>query len=272
MILPKRINMLDNLKDEVVYGDCVRLMKESSAGLFDAVVTDPPYGVTRDSDDYIATDFIKEAYRILKPNGSLIMCVGQASLRQFWNEAERVGFKWLNTIVWHYKNTIKRERHRFAIQYDPILYFSKGDFKHRLENVRVPYISVERLKYPCNNKKKQGWMPNPNGAIGGDVWEIPAITTTSPNGQDVKVDHKWQKPMAVFERMIKATTDPGMIILDPFVGSGTSCLAARKLGVHFVGIDNDSKSIDLARERLAGKYDKPSSKITEQVDSEDIFG
>lgn len=247
--------------NSILLGDCIKRMGDFPDGTFDAVLTDPPYGVTGDDDDYVATGFLAEAYRVLKPNGGLMMLVGQATIREFWNEAERVGFKWLNTIVWHYKNTIKRERRRFAIQYDPILYFAKGDFVHQIDAVRVPYLSTERLKYPVNNAKKQGWRPNPLGAIGGDVWEIPAIVTTSANGQDRYVDHKWQKPIEVFTRMVKATTPPGGLILDPYCGSGSSCLAARAVGVNFIGIDIDESSVRIAQDRLSGAIPLTTARV-----------
>jgi DNA modification methylase len=235
----------------ILHGDCIELMKGFDDSLFDAVITDPPYGVTGDSDDYVATDFLSHAYRVLKKDSALMMFVGQATLVKFWKAAEEAGFTWLNTIIWHYKNTIKRERRKFAIQYDPILYFFKGDFIHRIDAVRVPYLSTERLKYPINNAKQQGWTPNPLGSICGDVWEFPAITTTSPNGQDQKWGHKWQKPVVLFERMIQATCNQDALMLDPFCGSGSSCVAARNCSVDFVGIDIDANCINICENRLS---------------------
>lgn len=254
--------------DTINLADSVQLMASWQSESFDAIITDPPYGVTGDDDDYVATKWLYQAYRLLKPNSALIMCVGQATLREFWNEADRQGFKWLNTIVWWYKNTIKRERRRFAIQYDPILYFSKGDFVHRVDDVRVDYLHPERLKYPTNNSKKKNWMPNPLGAICGDVWEISAVNATS--GTDQMLGHKWQKPIKLFDRMVRATCEPGMLMLDPFCGSGTSLEAARNYGVHYVGIDNDQASVDLASRRLAGLIPpKPKRAVKKPV--KDIF-
>lgn len=239
--------------NKIINGDFNEISKVWPDQSFNAIITDPPYGVTKDKDDYTAIQFLEQAYRLLKNDSALMMFVGQATLREFWNEAERVGFKWLNTIVWYYKNTIKRERHRFAIQYDPILYFSKGNFKHNIDSVRVPYLSTERLKYKVNNSKKQGWAPNPLGAICGDVWEFPAITNAKNYGSDTPLGHKWQKPIALFDRMIKTTTKEGDIILDPFCGSGTSCLAARNNKVNYIGIDIDQKSYDIAIKRLSNQ-------------------
>jgi len=257
--------------NEIIQGDWADVMPSFPSDSFDAVLTDPPYGVTGDDDDYVATDFLGEAYRVLKPDGALMMCVGQATLREFWNEAEKVGFRWLNTIVWHYKNAIKRERRRFAIQYDPILYFAKGDFVHRIDPSRVPYLHPERLKYPCNNDKKQGWMPNKLGAIAGDVWRLPAVNAGNPT--DRQLGHKWQKPIEVFNRMVKCSVDPGGLILDPFCGSGTSLMAARAYGVSYVGIDNDPESVDLSRKRLRGDlFIPPNNRKKHQKKRKDIFG
>jgi len=240
--------------NRIITGDCVKEMKGLPTETFDDILTDPPYGVTTDLDDYVATGFLKEAYRVLKPDAALMMFVGQATIREFWNAAESAGFTWLNTIVWHYKNTIKRQRKSLAIQYDPILYFSKGGFVHNLDNVRVPYLNPERLKYPCNNSKKTGWMPNPKGAICGDVWESPAINAA--NGTDPSFGHKWQKPLVICERMVQCTCNPGDLILDPFCGSGTQCVAAKNCGVDFVGIEVDEDFAKLARDRLSGKVHK----------------
>ncbi len=257
--------------ERVVCDDWQNVLPKYGDGTFDACLTDPPYGITGDDDDYVAINFLPEIYRVLKPDSALMMCVGQATLREFWNEAERVGFRWLNTIVWHYKNTIKRERKRLAIQYDPILYFAKGDFTHRLDDVRVPYLHPERLKYPCNNSKMKGWMPNPDGAICGDVWEFPAVNAGNPT--NVAVGHKWQKPLELFDRLVRCTVASGGYIVDPFCGSGTSLVAAKANGVDYLGIDNDKKSIELTEKRLSGEIPMVKLKSGQKKRiRRDIFG
>lgn len=235
----------------VICGDAAEVMRTFPDGAVDAILTDPPYGVCLDdATDYVAVNWLGEAYRVLKDNAALMMCVGQATLREFWNEAERVGFRWLNTLVWWHPNSLSRQSKRFAIMYDPILYFVKGDFVHNMDAVRVPYRSTERLKYPVNNKKKEGWRPNPKGARCGDVWNFPAITTSAPNGQDCPLGHKWQKPTALFDRMIKATCSQDSVMLDPFCGSGTSLIAALQNKVLYIGIDNDPHCVEMSSRRV----------------------
>lgn len=253
--------------DRVILGDAVEQMRQMPSEVFDAVITDPPYGVTSEEDDYVATQFIKEAFRVLKPNAAMLILVGQRTLREFWNEAELAGFEWLNTLVWWHRNSLSRQTTRFSVQYDPILYFAKGEFKHRLDQVRVPYRSAERLKYPVNNKKKTGWTPNPLGAMCPDVWEIPAITGCASNGQEPNFGHKWQKPVSLMGRMIACCTDPGGFILDPYCGSGTSLVAARDLGVHYIGIEINPEYYQLALTRLS---DSPMSAMLNS-EVRDIF-
>lgn len=262
--------------DQIICGDCVKVMAGMSTETFDAIVTDPPYGVTTGFDDYVATQFLEQAFRVLKKDAALIMLVGQATIREFWNTAEKQGFKWLNTIVWWHRNSsivwwhrnsLSLQTRRFAVQYDPILYFAKGDFRHRVDSVRTEYRSKDRLKYVINSKRKKGWTPNPLGARCPDVWEIPAVTTTAPNGQDAPVGHKWQKPLEVFDRMVKATVDPGGIILDPYCGSGTSLLAAKNYGVHYVGIDIEEKNVELSISRLF----QPTKENKQKSDINDLF-
>jgi len=255
----------------VICCDAVDWLSNCDDKVFDAIITDPPYGVTGDSDDYVATNWLKDAYRVLRDDAALIMCVGQATLREFWNAAEIAGFRWLNTIVWWHRNSLSRQTTRFAVQYDPILYFAKGDFKHLTDQVRIPYRSAERLKYVCRNSKSKDWRPNPLGAMCPDVWEIPAVTTTSPNGNDVPLGHKWQKPLVLMDRMIKCCCQKGDLILDPFCGSGTSLIAAQRNDVRFVGLELNSDYAKLSKDRIEGKINIPVSRSRKTGSERDLF-
>lgn len=231
-------------------GDCLDILPELPEGGVDCLVTDPPYGVTGDDDDYIALDWVPPVWTVLADTGALLTLTSQRHLSVTRSAVEAAGFGWLNTIVWWHRNTLSRQSRRFAVQYDPILYFGKPGFRHRLDNVRVPYRHPERLKYGVNNAKKKNWRPNEGGARCGDVWEFPAVTTTAKVGGDTPVGHKWQKPVALMRRCVKAATDRAGVVLDPYMGSGTTGVACIETGRQFVGIEIDPKYFDIAVARI----------------------
>lgn len=227
--------------------DCRELLPLIPDKSIDLVLTDPPYMVTNDADDIMDWSVWFEIVSSLKSGGGLFTFCGQATIDIFMLEMRERGLTWLNTIIWHYDNTIPREKHRFVISYDPILFYSKGKLDYfDCDAVRVEYKSKERLKNPVYKKGKP-WYPNPLGALRKDVWNIPAIT--SPAYTDEKVDHKWQKPIEVISPMIEATTQQGALILDPFLGSGTTLVCAKKLGRKAIGIEIEERYCAIAADR-----------------------
>ena len=154
----------------------------------DLVATDPHYGVFENGRDSLDLRYIPLSYALLKEPGAIFSFASQKRLLDFLLAFSKTDFKWQNNIVWFYRNGFARESRKFVIKYDPILFYSKGEFAINTDAVRVPYISTERLKYDCNNSKKKGWRPNPLGSKMGDVWEVPAITSLRRfNGSGVTI-------------------------------------------------------------------------------------
>jgi len=231
----------------IYHGDCREILPELPK--VDLVLTDPPYQVTNDTNDIMDWSIWSLVVAKLKDGCGLFTFCGQATIDIFMLELKTQGLTWLNTIIWHYDNTMVRERRRFGISYDPILFYSKGRLvSFDCDSVRVEYKSKERLKTPVY-KNGKAWMPNPLGALRKDVWAIPAIT--SPAYTDEKVGHKWQKPIAVLEPMIQATTTQNQIILDFFLGSGTTAVVAKKLQRRCIGIEIEERYCEIAAKRCS---------------------
>ena len=245
--------------DKIYNMDCLDGMKQLDDNSIDLIITDPPYGATKDKEDYLAIEFIKDCFRILKDNCGCYCFVGQETLPYFFLEFKKSGFTWQNTIIWYYKNTFSKETKRFVLQYDPILYFTKGDCSINKDNVRVPYISKERLKYPCRNKNDRCWRPNPLGAKRGDVWEIPAISGKVFEKENL---HKWQKPKKLIDIIIKASSNENDLILDCFVGSGTIPYCCRKLNRQYLGFEINKEYYNIALKRLLNIPERLESFIT----------
>lgn len=231
--------------DKIYNMDCLDGMKQIDDDSIDLIITDPPYGITTDKKDYLAITFISDCYRILKNNSAIFCFVGQKTLPYFFLEFEKNKFIWQNTIIWHYKNSIKREKKRFVIQYDPILFFIKGEFSINANDIRVPLTkkSKERLK-----NKVGGKIHHYKQALCGDVWEIPCITSKAFSKE--KLEHNWQKPEKVINRIIKASTNENDIVLDCFSGSGTIPYCCRKLNRHYLGFEINEEYYNISLQRL----------------------
>ncbi len=232
----------------IYLGDCREILPQLDVEV-DLVLTDPPYMCSRDKDDILDLNLLDEVIPKMKPGTGLFCFCAQSSIDLFMQHFRALPLTWLNTIIWHYNNVIAREKYRFAISYDPILFYSKGKLEYfNADVVRVAYKSKERLEHPVY-KNGKAWFPNPKGALRKDVWDIPAIT--SPAYTDEKVDHKWQKPIEVLHPMILVTTKEADVILDPFMGSGTTLVAAKQLGRKGIGIEIEEKYCEIAVKRLS---------------------
>lgn len=142
-------------------------------------------------------------------------------------------------IVWHYKNKANMGND-WGRSHESILQFRKSKYStFNIDSVRIPY-SDHTLKYPSHpqaatsqygNGKDHQWLPNPSGAKPKDVIEIP----TTCNGMHEKTSHPTQKPEELLRRIILASSNAEDVVLDPFVGSGTTAVAAEQLRRRWLG-------------------------------------
>ena len=237
--------------------ETLRLITTESVQL---IVTSPPYNIGKEYesktnyDDYFIwqEEVIQECVRILKPGGSICWQVGNGIDKGevipldaiFYGIFKKFNLKMRNRIIWTFGHGL-HAKNRFSGRYETILWFTKGnDYKFNLDSVRVP------VKYP--NKKhfkgpKIGQLSsNPLGKNPGDVWDITNVKAMHPE----KTEHPCQFPVAMIERLILDMTDTGDLVLDPFVGSGTTLVAAALHGRKSLGIEVQEKYVEIAMSRL----------------------
>jgi adenine-specific DNA-methyltransferase len=149
-----------------------------------------------------------------------------------------------NRIVWHFEHGLHCSK-RFSGRHETILWFTKGnDYTFNLDPVRVP------SKYP--NKKhfkgpKAGQLSaNPLGKNPGDLWVIPNVK----HNHVEKTEHPCQFPVELIERLVLSMTNPGDSVLDPYMGVGSSVIAAMKHGRHGFGCDLEKRYVEIAWERV----------------------
>jgi site-specific DNA-methyltransferase (adenine-specific) len=194
-----------------------------------------------------------ELHRVLKPTGSLYLhCDPTAShylklvLDQIFGAS-----KFQNEIVWWYHDPSGKTTNRFMRKHDTIFFYAKGKHYFNIDAVRTPY------KEGTLEQGRRGIVSfgrvtktHPLGRAPEDVWEIPIINSMAKE----RLGYPTQKPLALLERIIKAGSNEGDIVLDPFCGCGTAVVAAQKLNRRWIGIDITHLAINLMRNRLKDSF------------------
>ena len=197
----------------------------------DLIVTDPPYlmdyktnrrnnkehrfckPIIGDNDEGLITRFIKESYRVLKDDSAMYVFCNSNRIDFFKKEIESAGFKIKNIIVWVKNNwTAGDLKASFGKQYEFIILANKGR----------AFFNGKRLS---------------------DVWEFDRVVGK-------KQLHQNQKPLELIERMILKHSKPGGLVLDPFMGSGTTGVACIKHGRKFIGYELDKRYFEIAEKRI----------------------
>ena len=146
-------------------------------------------------------------------------------------------------------------RRRYSNGQETILFFTKGrHHTFNYDDVREPYQSTKRIEHAKSKgilKNGKRWFPNPNGRLCGEVWHFSSARHKSKvNGKVKRMGHATPKPLDLVERIITASSNEGDLVLDCFVGTGTTALAAHNLARDFVCGDSDLDYVCMARKRL----------------------
>ena len=240
--------------------DNLSFMSRMGDGQVKLVVTSPPYNIGKDYEDRLTlADYlekqrrvIRECVRVLHPQGSICWQVGN-----YVDDGEIVpldavlyplfrdhGLRLRNRIIWHFGHGLHCTR-RLSGRYETINWWTKGDrYTWHLDPIRVPskYPGKRHFKGP-NVGKLSG---NPKGKNPGDVWEFPNVKSNHPE----KTIHPCQFPVELVERLVLAMTDDDDAVLDPYMGVGSSVIAALMHGRRAYGCDNVPEYVDIARQRV----------------------
>jgi DNA modification methylase len=248
------------IANSIFQGDVLEFFRELSSESIDLIIADPPYSLKKDREfgegaffdtleEWLAwcKEWLVEAKRVLKPSGNLFVYAihhNACFLQTYMYELDLV---YRRQIIWNYENGWSKYKNGPACHYEPILWFA-----HRPDStfhvIREPYKSTERLKHPITKNGKL-WQPNPDGRQAGDVWKFP--TLAGRRFADERTDHPTQKPLSLSRRIVEHFSNPGDLVVVPFVGSGSECIAAIELNRSFVGAEINPKYVAIASDRLA---------------------
>lgn len=235
-------------KPKLQCGDAIELFSSLQSESVDLVIADPPYNLGKDygndSDKKCFNSYLKfskkwiyEVYRVLKPTGTLYIFMGVRFISYLYQILEQENKMLFNSwITWHYTQGVGKKK-GFSPRHEDILMFTKSNnFTFNLDEVRIPQ------KYFRKRNNMQGANP-------GDVWQFSHVHYSNPEREN----HPTQKPEALMERMILASSNKDDVVLDPFAGSGTTLRVASILQRKSIGFELNSDYVKLIQSRL----DKP---------------
>ena len=264
------------LVDIILNKDCLTGLAELPSGSVDLVFADPPYnlqltgeltrpdqsvvdGVNNSWDqfdsfkayDHFSEAWLKECHRVLKPNGAIWVIGSYHNIFRLGKTLQDLGFWILNDVIWRKTNPMPNFRgRRFTNAHETLIWAAKSP----------------KSKYQFNYDSMK--MLNEDLQMRSD-WTLPIC-----NGQERLKDkagkkiHPTQKPENLLSRVILATTKPNDVILDPFFGTGTTGAVAKRLGRHYIGIEQDTTYAENAKKRVSAikPFDQSIVDLTEKRD------
>ena len=258
-------------KNKVYNEDCIIGMKKIKDNTVDVIICDPPYNIGKDfgnnsdkqdMDTYLnwCDEWIKECIRILKPNGTLYI-YGFSEILAFIRVRISINVRW---IIWHYTNKVTPSLKFWQRTHESILCCSKEKPHFNRDDVREPYTdsflknSAGKVRKATKGRFSDGetettYKAHEKGALPRDVIKISALAGGA--GKKERVDHTTQKPLELCQKLIKASKNgEDTLLLVPFAGSGSECVAAMKENVNFIGFEINENYVKLCNERLESIY------------------
>jgi modification methylase len=244
--------------NQILQDDCISAMSRLPDGSVDLVFADPPYNLQLGGDlfrpegsrvdavdddwdkfdtfqayDDFTRAWLKEARRILKPDGALWVIGSYHNIYRVGAALQDAGYWILNDIIWRKSNPMPNFRGtRFTNAHETLIWASRSEDSRYTFNYRAMKALNDELQMRSD-------------------WLLPICA----GGERVKGEsgakaHPTQKPESLLYRVLLACTNPGDVVLDPFFGTGTTGAVARRLGRHWIGIERETRYIKVARERI----------------------
>ena len=200
-----------------------------------------------------------ECYRVLKPTGSIYVHLDWHAVHYVKVMMDEIfGYdNFRNDITWCYSRPSAPKQKQLSRCHDTILWYAKGDtWVFNGDDIRIPYAqsSLDRAGYGAKASKMAGGVGKDakvelkkGGKLPEDWWNIPMLKGNSKE----RLGYPTQKPEALLERIIKVSSNPGDLVLDPFCGCGTALAVAQKLGRRWIGIDLSDEAITISQRRLS---------------------
>jgi DNA modification methylase len=277
-------------------GDCIDLMQKIEAGTIDLVFADPPFNIgyeydeyhdRQEDDEYVSwsAQWLAEVFRVLKPNGTFWLSIGDEFAAELNVAAKEIGFKTRSWVVWYYTFGVNCTK-KFSRSHVHLFHFVKDENNYTF-NADDPQVRVPSARALVYADKRA----NPSGRLPDDTWIVRPAADDSwvlrpqdlPDGfqptddtwyyarvagtfKERKGFHGCQMPEQLLGRIVRTSSNSGDVVFDPFAGSGTTLAVAKKLDRKWMGCELSEEYVRAATERMSavrigGALDGPADPI-----------
>lgn len=241
----------------VYNGDCLECLFDIQDESIDLIFADPPYNLGKKFGDFIDTwpsdrhyaqwcyKWLELCIKKLNPKGSLYVMTSTQAM-PYLDLWLRNRLNILSRIVWHYDSSGVQARKYYGSLYEPILFCVKDSEHYTFNATDIEVEAKTGAIRKLIDYRKQVPTSYKTAKVPGNIWYFPRVRYRMPEYEN----HPSQKPEALLERIIKASSNPGDLVLDPFAGTFTTCAVAQRLGRKSVGIEMQSEYFKIALRRL----------------------
>lgn len=266
-------------EEHLIYqGDALEVLEnEIKDSSIDLIFVDPPYNIGKDFNglkDKWATDesyldwcyqWIDLCLKKLKPTGSFYVMTSTQFIPYF-DIYLRDKINILSRIVWSYDSSGVQAKNFYGSMYEPILFCVKDRKNYTFNSDDIKVEAKTGAKRKLIDYRKNPPQPYSNEKVPGNVWEYPRVRYR----MDEYENHPTQKPIAMLERIIKASSNPGDLVLDPFSGTFTTSFVAKKLGRKSIGIEINDEFAKIGLRRVQGLSELNGEKLHKEPKTYEI--
>ncbi|WP_313935305.1 adenine-specific DNA-methyltransferase [Anabaena azotica] len=254
----------------IIHGNALENLKCLESESIDLIFADPPYNIGKDFDGLVENwseeeflnwtyKWIDECHRILKPNGTFYLMNSTENM-PYIDIKCRQNFYIKSRIVWAYDSSGMQAKKYFGSMYEPILMLTKHERNYTFNAEDIMVEAKTGAIRQLIDYRKEPPQPYNTKKVPGNVWNFARVRFK----MDEYENHPTQKPEALLERIILASSNVGDMVLDPFSGSFSTCAVAKRLGRKSMGIELNEEYVKIGIRRL----DLPSPYTCEELAKE----
>jgi site-specific DNA-methyltransferase (adenine-specific)/adenine-specific DNA-methyltransferase len=249
-------NTFNSDDHKIIHGDVIKSMKTIENESVDLIFADPPYNIGKDfdglkenwSEEYFLEwcyEWIDECYRVLKENGTFYLMNSTENM-PFLDLWCRKKFHIKSRIIWAYDSSGVQAKTYYGSMYEPILMLTKNEKDYTFNHEEIMVEAKTGSKRKLIDYRKNPPQPYNDKKVPGNVWEFPRVRFKMNEYEN----HPTQKPESLLERIIKASSNRGDVVLDPFSGSFTTSATAKRLERKSIGIEINENYVKIGIRRL----------------------